>query len=642
MIFKNKNPKRLIIYFFYDEDGIVDRYVSYMLNALKPYSSEIFVVCNGNLTDEGRKVFSEITPHLLVRENRGFDVWAYKAAIDSYGWEGLENFDEVIFMNHTIMGPVFPFSELFEKMDAEDVDFWGITKFHQAMSNPFNVKYGYIPEHIQSHWIAVRSNMLKHPTFHAYWNKIPEIKNYFDAIGKHEAVFTKYFSDIGFTWKVYANFDGAEKFTDFPLMHSPVKMFEGSRCPIFKRRSFFQGYEYLSSASYGDQAKDIIQYLKENTSYDINLIFENILRTCNLFDVKRALNLNYVLSDSIGVESQKKKKIALVMHLYFIDLVDYCYQYALSLPEYTDIYITTNSEEKKQAIMAKFYGKKWNFVQVDVVENRGRGEAALLVCEGKRLLQYDLVCVMHDKKVEQLDYAIKGFNWSERCFTNLLGSKELVEQIIDLFDSNERLGLVCPPPPYHADYFFTMSAKKLWGCNFDNVQSLLKKLGIDMRLSDLKAPVAPIGGMFWFRPQGMTKLLERDWKYEDFPKEPIETEGTILNAIERSYSYIEQDAGYYTAYILSSESARVELTNLYYMCGEFVEKNFELYGAMDFAQMQQKLLALVQEKNVQLKKIMSKPGMKSFIKYLIRLFIPMIIWLPGIRVYRWLKRVLNK
>jgi rhamnosyltransferase len=607
MILKDKNPKRLIIYFFYDADGLVDRYVPYMLNALKTYSSEIFVVCNGKLTDAGRNILSEITHKVLMRENKGFDVWAYKAAIDSYGWDELVKFDEVIFMNHTIMGPVFPFSEMFGKMDSEDVDFWGITKFHQVMLNPFNVEYGYIPEHIQSHWIAVRSNMLKSPLFKSYWDERPEIKDYSDAIGKHEAIFTKYFSDKGFSWKVYADFEGAEKFTDNPVINSPIKMFELCRCPIFKRRSFFQEHECLLSQSYGEQAKEIIQYLKKNTDYDVSLIFENILRTCNLFDIKRTLNLNYVLPDSIGIANQKKKKIALVMHLYFIDLVDYCYQYALSLPDYTDIYITTNSEDKKQVIMAKFSANKWNSVQVDVVENRGRGEAALLVCEGERLLKYDLVCVVHDKKVGQLDYGIKGFHFSERCFKNLLGTKELVEQIIQLFDSNEQLGLICPPPPYHADYSFSLIGKNLWGDNFNNVQSLLKSLNVGVNLMPSKSPVAPIGGMFWFRPCGMKKLLEYGWSYTDFPEEPLETDGTILHAIERMYSYVEQDAGYYTAYMLSSECARTELTNLYYLNELSVES------------------CLRQE-----------------IKCLIRRFIPSFVWLLGKKLYYRIKGIVSK
>ena len=95
MVLKSGDIKRLFIYFFYDADGIVDRYIPYMLNALKPYSTEIFVVCNGKLSNEGRKIFSNITQKILVRENKGFDVWAYKAAIDSYGWEELRKFDEV-------------------------------------------------------------------------------------------------------------------------------------------------------------------------------------------------------------------------------------------------------------------------------------------------------------------------------------------------------------------------------------------------------------------------------------------------------------------------------------------------------------------------------------------------------------------
>ena len=41
-----KDIKRLVIYFFYDADGIVDRYVPYMLEDIKRNCSEIFVVCN--------------------------------------------------------------------------------------------------------------------------------------------------------------------------------------------------------------------------------------------------------------------------------------------------------------------------------------------------------------------------------------------------------------------------------------------------------------------------------------------------------------------------------------------------------------------------------------------------------------------
>lgn len=84
------------------------------------------------MNEAGEKILSSYTNNLIVRPNEGFDVWAYKTAMESYGWEKLVSFDEVVLFNATIMGPVYPFSEMFETMDQRDLDFWGITKFHKV------------------------------------------------------------------------------------------------------------------------------------------------------------------------------------------------------------------------------------------------------------------------------------------------------------------------------------------------------------------------------------------------------------------------------------------------------------------------------------------------------------------------------
>ena len=158
---QKKRVRRLVIYFFYDADGIVDRYVPYMLEDISRSCTELFIVCNGKLTSEGRETFRKLTPHIFVRENTGFDVWAYKESLEHYGWDQLKEFDEVVMMNSTIMGPLYPFSEMFDEMNQRDVDFWGITKHHKYPSDPFHsISYGYIPEHVQSHFIAVRNSMV--------------------------------------------------------------------------------------------------------------------------------------------------------------------------------------------------------------------------------------------------------------------------------------------------------------------------------------------------------------------------------------------------------------------------------------------------------------------------------------------------
>jgi len=55
MILQSKEVKRLIIYFIFDKQGIVDDYITYMLKDLKNNATEIAVVCNGMLTPESRK-----------------------------------------------------------------------------------------------------------------------------------------------------------------------------------------------------------------------------------------------------------------------------------------------------------------------------------------------------------------------------------------------------------------------------------------------------------------------------------------------------------------------------------------------------------------------------------------------------------
>ena len=210
--------KRLGIFFFYDAEGVVDDYIPTLLNGFRPYLSEMTIVCNGKLNEAGEKILSSYTNNLIVRPNEGFDVWAYKTAMESYGWEKLVSFDEVVLFNATIMGPVYPFSEMFETMDQRDLDFWGITKFHKVPQDPFGRSpFGYLPEHIQSHFHAYRRSLIESKSFQDYWDNMPPIKSYYDSVGLHESLFTKRLADKGFKWDTYVNTDDLEGFTYGPI-----------------------------------------------------------------------------------------------------------------------------------------------------------------------------------------------------------------------------------------------------------------------------------------------------------------------------------------------------------------------------------------------------------------------------------------
>lgn len=549
---------RLAVFFFYDKDGIVDRYVDYLLSGLKEVVDDFVIVINGKLSPDGRDTFSKFTKSIIVRENIGLDVWAYKEALEFVGWENLREYEEVVLLNHTIMGPVYPFSEMFDKMaENKKLDFWGATRHLKIPFDPFGCcKFGYVPEHVQSSFIVYRKKFLESRELEEFWNNIPEIHNYNESIGYYESYFTKHFSDMGFRWDTYVDNSDDEEFTNYLLMVAPRMALEKYRCPFFKRRSFFQDADYCYYNTSGEAAQDLIDFLKKHTKYDTDLIFENLLRTANQYDLVRTLGLHYVLPSEKQLAEKNKRKIALLIHAYYLDQMDRTCQYASAMPEDADIYVTTPHKDLLDKIKAVF-SKLPNKVEVRLIENRGRDVSSLLVGFADLIDKYDYLCFYHDKKVNQVSPKSVGSSFCYLVSESTLHGKKYVQNILNTFEENPKLGMLSPLPPCHSDYYLTLHSD--WGPNYDNTVKLKEQLKLDVPISVDKPPVAPLGTVFWFRGVAMKKLFSKKWKYSDFPAEPNGVDGTFLHAVERIYPYIVQDAGFYPAYVLPDFIASMEL-----------------------------------------------------------------------------------
>ena len=73
-----------------------------------------------------------LTDYVWERENKGLNVGAYLYALKKIGWNKLKEYDELVMMNHTIMGPIYPIQEMFDDMGQREVDFWGLSMFYGA------------------------------------------------------------------------------------------------------------------------------------------------------------------------------------------------------------------------------------------------------------------------------------------------------------------------------------------------------------------------------------------------------------------------------------------------------------------------------------------------------------------------------
>lgn len=548
--------RRIAFYLFYDPEGVVDDYVTYKLRALRGHVEHIFVVTNCTLTTEGRDKLESVADTVWERRNVGFDVWAYKEAMETFGADRLEEYDELILMNYTFFGPVFPFSETFERMDAQELDFWGLTAHKSVDPNPFAGATGVLPLHIQSHWIAVRKAMFTSVEFQQYWATMPMISSYDDSILRHEGRFTDYFASKGFRYAVA--FPPEDYPSDHPVFDNAVLMLE-NRCPIVKRRMFFHEPSYLErNAILG---RRVLEKL-ETTDYPVDLIWRNIVRSAEPRTLHTNFSLLSVLPDGeVGEMPDPAPRICVIAHIYYDDMVEEMMSYIGHIPRPYDLVVTTDTEAKRSTILNALVRYDIARVEVRVLEsNRGRETSAFLV--GCRDLlapgKYDLICKVHSKKSAQDGYNL-GTLFKRHMFDNLLSSRMYVSRLLELFAKDPTLGMVFPPV-VNIGY---PTLGHSWFTNRPAAVELAKDLGIHTHF-DRSTPIAPYGGMFWCRPEALRDLTAREWRWDDFPDETGWTDGALPHVIERLYAYAVMSAGFHVRSVMTADWAEINYTFLEY------------------------------------------------------------------------------
>ena len=226
-------------------------------------------------------------------------------------------------------------------------------------------------------------------------------------------------------------------------------------------------------------------------------------------------------------------KIAAVVHIFYPELADELKNLLLNIPCAVDVYISTNSPEKKSAIEKTFADFGKGNVAVKIFANRGRDVAPAFVGFKDIYKNYDVCVHIHSKKSPHAESRLAG--WREHLYQNLLGSPEIVSGILQIL-ANEKVGAVFPQnfPPIRI--FIN------WGENYLNTKNFLHRLAIEIDNRHLIE--FPAGSMFWFKPKALAPLLDSNLTIEDFPEERGQLDGTIAHAIERAFLFIVETAGF--------------------------------------------------------------------------------------------------
>lgn len=570
---KNNRPSRIAIYVIYDKDGILDGFRKYYLKELGKVVDHILAVVCGELTSESRNELYDFVDEIYVRENKGLLAGAWVDGIAHIGWDTLDKYDELFMLNDSFFGPLYPLEDMMDAMEKSDSDFYGAMRnFEDKNITSFfghSLKHGHIRGSI-CYFYIIKSRLLHSSKFRKYWEKMPEINQDGDTYFYAELNFYDYVIDAGFKVDSYQS-DKLKGYFFDNLSHNMKKLIQDDKIPFARIRPFGSDMMYQGlSMGYARDPRDTLQFIDEHTDYDVNLIWDYLLRTKNLTDIYYQLQLENVVPKNIVEKPfEYSKKCAVILHIYYNDLVERLADYCLNFPDNTDFYITTTTEETNETIEREFKARNLNFTS-KIRPNVGVAMSTLWVTYADVVTsgEYEYICYFHDKKSPYMDYTMHGDSFATRCYDNLFGTKEIVKNIINIFEDNKRLGMLGVPVVYHGQYFGVHVLT--WQVNYENTVKLAKKLKLNVPIKQDVIPVAPYGDMFWFRSDALKKAIGQGLTYDDFDVE-YKSDGTFMHAIERIYGFCAQDAGYYYAEVMNTDDARSDLINYQYMLYNIID-----------------------------------------------------------------------
>jgi lipopolysaccharide biosynthesis protein len=135
--------------------------------------------------------------------------------------------------------------------------------------------------------------------------------------------------------------------------------------------------------------------------------------------------------------------VAVHAHIFYTDILNEIINKTNNIPIKFDLYLSTNTKQKMEFI--KNYTdifSKANNVSIKVTENRGRDILPFLIQMKEVIDKYKYLCHLHSKKTL---YSPKlGEKWRIYLFNNLLGTTEVISEILSEFEKYDKLGLIFP------------------------------------------------------------------------------------------------------------------------------------------------------------------------------------------------------
>ena len=236
-------------------------------------------------------------------------------------------------------------------------------------------------------------------------------------------------------------------------------------------------------------------YLEPDTNYGYASI--------NAFS-KALYNLPYNSSKIYDFsEFNNEVKIAIQAHIYYENLTEEIINKINNIPFKFDLYITTDTSEKKQFIEKYVKTKsKANYYEIMIVKNQGRDLLPMLIQMKHKIYYYDYFCHIHSKSS---NFTYFGNAWRDYLYNNLLGSEQIIKDILDIFIQKEEIGFIYPEVVYK---FIKMPFMSLKITN-EYLNYVINKIYPGYQVGQKFK--YPLGNMFWARVDAIKQAFTNSY-----------------------------------------------------------------------------------------------------------------------------------
>ncbi|MGZ3158719.1 MAG: rhamnan synthesis F family protein, partial [Burkholderiaceae bacterium] len=220
--------------------------------------------------------------------------------------------------------------------------------------------------------------------------------------------------------------------------------------------------------------------------------------------------------------------VAIHIHLFYAEMLEEFVSRLRGLKANFDLYVSVPHSVDAatvQATLTKMLPQAGAIV-VEIVPNRGRDIAPLIIQFGARLADYDVIGHFHTKKSP---HGSSLSNWCSEILNCLLGHPNnpggRVAHFIGMLQGDAAI-------IYPEGNLNILKDSTGWAANYELARTILERYST-ISIADYMAVEFSEGSMFWARAESLRNFLLLPLTYNDFPPEPIPADGTIAHALER-------------------------------------------------------------------------------------------------------------